>query len=76
VLATGGFASIGATGLLVGNPSQLDVQALAVTATWIYPFVVTFCLAKPVDAVMGLRVRDEEEAVGLDISQHGEGAYI
>jgi ammonium transporter, Amt family len=38
--------------------------------------VVTFVLAKVVDAFMGLRVRDEEEAVGLDISQHGEGAYV
>ncbi|HOV51898.1 MAG TPA: hypothetical protein PKV83_03070 [Methanothrix sp.] len=33
-------------------------------------------MAKAIDSVMGLRVRDEEEAVGLDISQHGEGAYM
>src|SRR5512137_1395697 len=76
VLATGIFATIGATGLLAGNPGQLAVQALAVTATWIYAFVVTFVLAKVVDGVMGLRVRDEEDAVGLDISQNGEGVYI
>ena len=37
---------------------------------------MTYGLAKIIDAIMGLRVRDEEEAVGLDISQHGEGAYM
>jgi Amt family ammonium transporter len=76
VLAVGIFASIGAAGLLAGNPNQLALQALAVGVTWIYSFVVTFALAKVIDATMGLRVRDEEEAVGLDISQHGEGAYV
>jgi Amt family ammonium transporter len=75
VLATGIFASIGATGFLYGNPNQLAVQALAVAVTWIYSFAVTFGLAKVIDVFMGLRVKDEEEAVGLDISQHGEGAY-
>ena len=76
VLATGIFASIGATGLLSGNAHQLAVQALAVAVTWIYSFVVTFGLARIIDSVMGLRVRDDEESVGLDISQHGEGAYM
>jgi ammonium transporter, Amt family len=76
VLATGIFASIGAAGLLAGNPEQLAVQAIAIAATWGYSFVVTYGLAKIIDSLMGLRVRDEEEAVGLDISQHGEGAYV
>ncbi len=76
VLATGIFASIGATGLLAGNPGQVTVQVIAIVATWIYSFAVTFGLAKIIDSVMGLRVKDEEEAVGLDISQHGEGAYV
>jgi len=75
VLATGIFATIGATGLLAGNPGQLYIQFVAVVTTWIYAFVVTIALAKIIDATMGLRVRDEEEAVGLDLSQHGEGAY-
>jgi Amt family ammonium transporter len=52
------------------------VQAVAVAATWIYSFAMTYGLARVVDAFMGLRVKDEEEAVGLDISQHGEGAYM
>ena len=76
VLATGIFASIGAVGLLAGNSHQLLIQLLAVAVTWAYSFAVTFGLARIIDALMGLRVRDEEEAVGLDISQHGEGAYM
>lgn len=76
VLATGIFASIGASGLVMGNPGQLAVQAVAVAVTWVYAFAATFGIAKLVDAFMGLRVRDEEEAVGLDLSQHGEGAYM
>jgi len=76
VIATGIFASIGAAGLLAGNPSQLGVQLAAVAITWTYSFVATFGIAKAVDAVMGLRVGNDEEAVGLDISQHGEGAYV
>ena len=75
VLATGIFASIGAAGLLYGNPGQLAVQFIAVVATWIYSFAITYGLARIIDAFMGLRVRDEEESVGLDLSQHGEGAY-
>ncbi len=76
VLATGIFATIGAAGLLAGNSHQVVVQLLAIVVTWAYSFIVTFGLARVVDAVMGLRVREEEEAVGLDISQHGEGAYM
>ncbi|WP_394356678.1 ammonium transporter [Candidatus Methanocrinis alkalitolerans] len=76
VVATGIFASIGASGLLAGNPSQLFVQTAAVAIVWVYSFVATFVIAKAVDAAMGLRVGNDEEAVGLDISQHGEGAYV
>jgi len=76
VLATGIFATIGATGLLSGNSHQVMVQLLAIAVTWGYSFIVTFGLARVIDAVMGLRVREDEESVGLDISQHGEGAYM
>ena len=75
VLATGFFASIGAAGLFAGNPHQVMVQVIAIVAVWVYSFVVTFAIAKVIDAFMGIRVKDEEESVGLDISQHGEGAY-
>jgi Amt family ammonium transporter len=79
-VATGIFASTlvnpeGANGLLYGNPSQLGVQLLAVAATWIYAFAITLIIAKLVDSLLGLRVSEEEEEVGLDISQHGELAY-
>jgi Amt family ammonium transporter len=76
VLATGIFATIGATGLLAGNSHQVVVQIIAIGVVWCYSFLVTFALAKIIDAFMGLRVKDEEESVGLDISQHGEGAYM
>jgi Amt family ammonium transporter len=78
VLAVGVFATgavNGYSGLIEGNWHLLAVQALAVVVTIVYSLVVTFILAKGVDMVMGLRVKEEEEYVGLDISQHGERAY-
>lgn len=42
----------------------------------LYAFAVTYLLARAVDAVMGLRVTEDEEYVGLDISQHGEGLCL
>jgi Amt family ammonium transporter len=79
-LATGLFASKainpdGADGLFFGNPGQLGVQAIAVLVSWVLAFVGTTILLKLVDAVMGLRVSDEEEQTGLDLSQHDENAY-
>jgi Amt family ammonium transporter len=74
-IATGIFASVGATGLLTGNPSQVVTQIIAVGATWIYAFVVTYILAKIIDATMGLRVEEAEEDIGLDVAQHAEKAY-
>jgi Amt family ammonium transporter len=79
-LATGLFASqainaAGKNGLFYGNPAQLGVQALGVLATIVYAVVVTFVLLKIVDALMGLRVSEEQESEGLDLSQHGEAAY-
>jgi Amt family ammonium transporter len=74
-VATGIFASVGASGLLTGNPGQVVTQIVGVAATMVYAFIVTFVLAKILDAVMGLRVSEEEEDVGLDLAQHGERAY-
>ncbi len=79
-IATGIFATVavnsaGANGLLYGNPGQFVTQLIAVGVTWVYAFVMTVILAKVVDSTVGLRVRDEEESVGLDISQHAEKAY-
>ncbi|HEV3350637.1 MAG TPA: ammonium transporter [Methylomirabilota bacterium] len=79
-LATGIFATklvndAGGDGLLYGNPKQLGIQFLAVVVTWVLGFVMTTVILKVLDAVMGLRVTDEEEAAGLDLSQHSETAY-
>ncbi len=80
MLATGFFASLavnsgGADGLLLGNGMQLLKQLLGVAAVGAYAFAITLILGKLVDITIGLRVRQTEETVGLDISQHGERAY-
>jgi ammonium transporter, Amt family len=79
-LATGLFAEVavnaaGANGLLFGNPRQLLIQAIAVLATVGLAFVGSLILLKFVDAVVGLRVDEEGEALGLDLSEHNEAAY-
>lgn len=74
-LATGVFATAvigGVDGLIYGNVNQFLIQALDAGVAMGYAFVVTYILAKVVDKVMGLRVDEKEEYVGLDISQHGE----
>jgi len=77
-LATGIFAveAVGGySGLLQGNVDQFVAQVIGAVAAVVYAFVVTYALARIVDATMGLRVTEDEEYVGLDISQHGEKAY-
>jgi ammonium transporter, Amt family len=79
-LATGIFASkainaAGADGLLYGNPMQLAIQAGAVLVSIGFAFIGTFILLKVIDMAMGLRVSEEEERMGLDLSQHEERAY-
>ncbi|MGH8067030.1 MAG: ammonium transporter [Candidatus Entotheonellia bacterium] len=79
-LATGLFATkainaAGADGLFYGNPGQLWNQLVGIVAALVLGFVVTFILLKILDATMGLRVTEEDEVAGLDISQHSETAY-
>jgi Amt family ammonium transporter len=77
-IATGIFATLAVnkySGLLYGNIAQFGAQLLAASVAVVYAFTVTFVLAKVVDRFLGLRVTEEEEYVGLDISQHGERAY-
>jgi Amt family ammonium transporter len=79
-LATGLFASkainaAGADGLFYGNPAQLGIQAMAVLISVVFAFVGTFVILKLVDGLMGLRVSEEDERKGLDLSQHDERAY-
>jgi ammonium transporter, Amt family len=79
-LLTGVFATAAVDGtshgLLEGNPTQLWNQILGVLATAALAVVVTFILLKVLDATMGLRVSQDDEVQGLDVSQHGEEGYI
>jgi Amt family ammonium transporter len=79
-LATGLFATklvneAGGDGLFYGNPGQLWNQVVAVLATMVLAVVGTLIILKIVDAVVGLRVSEEDEVAGLDLSQHSETAY-
>lgn len=79
-LATGLFASIavnegGANGLFFGNPKQLLIQLVAVAASISFAFIGSLILLKVTDALVGLRVDDEAERLGLDLSEHDENAY-
>ncbi len=74
-VATGLFASIGAQGLFFGNASQVGIQIVGVLATVVLASVATFVILKITDAITGLRVTEEEEVEGLDLSQHGESGY-
>jgi ammonium transporter, Amt family len=79
-IATGLFASsainsAAADGLLLGNAGQLAIQLVAVGVTWAYAGGMTFLIMKLIDLVVGLRVQEDEEVLGLDTSQHGEMAY-
>jgi len=76
-IATGIFASksinpAGADGLIHGNLGLVSTQFLAVCVTASFAFAVTLIIAKVIDWTMGLRVKETEELVGLDISQHAE----
>jgi Amt family ammonium transporter len=74
-LLTGVFAvkDIGGTsGLLEGNAAQVLLQAEGVLYTVVWTAVVSYVLLKLIDLTIGLRVSAEEEAEGLDITQHGE----
>jgi len=79
-IATGLFATkainpAGADGLFFGNPAQMIPQVAGVAASWILAIVGTFILLKVVDIIVGLRVSDQEERLGLDLSQHDESGY-
>lgn len=79
-IATGLFASkaineAGNNGLFFGNPQLLGIQIITVLVTWVYAFGITFILLKVLDRMLGLRVKEEEEEDGLDLSQHNEKGY-
>jgi Amt family ammonium transporter len=74
-LATGAFATVGATGLISGNFGQFVSQAIAVGAAGAYAFIVTLVIAFILSKTIGLRVEKEDEIIGLDQTQHSESAY-
>jgi ammonium transporter, Amt family len=83
-LLTGVFASSAinpifgagkATGLLEGNRGQILNQAMGVAVAWSLSIVGTLIILFLVDKLVGLRVSEEDEHTGLDLSQHGEEGY-
>jgi Amt family ammonium transporter len=80
ILATGLFASKlvnagGADGLFYGNPGQFGIQLVTAVAATAFSVIGTFMILKIVDGMTSLRTPPEEEATGLDLSQHNERAY-
>lgn len=65
-----------ADGLFYGNAAQLGHQALAVLVAPIYAFVMTYGLLRLIAVFGPLRATEKEEAVGMDVEQHGEEAYV
>jgi Amt family ammonium transporter len=79
-LATGLWATkainpAGNNGFFYGNPGLFLVQLKAVVITIVYSFIVSWVLLKLVDAFIGLRVSENEERIGLDLTQHRESGY-
>ncbi|MFO0558940.1 MAG: ammonium transporter [Polyangiales bacterium] len=79
-LLTGVFARkalnpAGNDGLLAGNPGLLAKQALGLLAAGAWAVIITIILLKLVDKLVGLRVTEDDEHEGLDITQHGESGY-
>jgi Amt family ammonium transporter len=79
ILFVGFFAQLSwngqANGLVFGDAAQLGWQALAVVAAPAYAFVATYVILRVIERVMPLRATPHEEALGMDVSQHGEEAY-
>jgi ammonium transporter, Amt family len=65
----------GNDGLFYGNPAQLGVQVITVLATIAFVLVMTFIILSILKAAMGLRISEEEERMGLDLTQHNERGY-
>jgi Amt family ammonium transporter len=81
-IATGLFATAAVSGVpafegvIEGNAGQMGDQLAAIGIVAAYSFVMTSIILKVLDLTMGLRVSDDEEVAGLDVTQHGERAYV
>src|SRR5204863_1329658 len=80
ILFIGFVAQVGwngvSDGLFYGNAAQLGDQALAALAAPVYAFGMTFALLKLIGLVVPLRASEHEEALGMDVTYHGEEAYV
>ena len=65
----------GPVGWIHGNPAQLGIQAFGIAVAAAFAFVVSIAIFKIIDKTIGLKVSDEEEEAGLDITQHAEKAF-
>lgn len=76
-ILTGAFAApaLGGFGAVEDIAAQLWIQFKGVAFTVVYTAVVTFVILKVIDLVMGLRVSEEEETIGLDLALHNERGY-
>ncbi|WP_200626535.1 ammonium transporter [Pseudomonas sp. LAM2023] len=76
-ILTGVFAApaLGGFGTVTDIGMQVWIQAKGVILTVLYTAIVTYVILKVLDVVMGLRVNEEEESVGLDLAQHNERGY-
>ena len=74
-IATGVLATVGAKGLIAGEPKQVLTQIIAIAAAGAYAFIVTLVIAFVLDKTIGLRVDKEDEIMGLDQTQHSESGY-
>lgn len=75
-LLTGVFSATvlgGSEDIMIG--SQLWAQFLSIVITIIWSGVISFIILKIVDAIVGLRVEEDDERMGLDLSQHNERGY-
>ena len=75
VFAQKAINAAGADGFFFGNPRQLLVQLISIAIVAVFSFVVSLLLLKVIDWTIGLKVTDEEELMGLDLSQHEETGY-
>ena len=79
-LLTGVFAERSLNGLfdgaIAGNPGQIGIQAIAVVTAFVFSGVMSFILLKLIGLVIPLRASSMDEGSGLDITQHGEEAYL
>ncbi len=74
-LLTGVFATVGASGLLLGNSGQLLIQLEGIVASVAYAGICTLIIGFLINKTMGFKVSESDENIGLDKTQHGEVAY-